>query len=182
MTLHRIRICKCGHEEALHDGNGCAYGHDSVHGRCECERFRSRKVLGKKRADPTPQPTTAIGALKAAAEFLALAIGILEKEAPKKVEKQEKAPRHLKDRGERPMVAGNLRAGPRKILIAIAQDPKGATRAQISVLTGFKRSTRDAYLHRLRSAGHVKHDASLGCFYATNEGVRMKKKSHEVKK
>ena len=48
MTIRRIRICRCGHEEAEHDGNGCHYGNQTTHGGCDCDRFRSRKVLGKK--------------------------------------------------------------------------------------------------------------------------------------
>lgn len=48
-----------------------------------------------------------------------------------------------------------LGRGERKILIAIAQHPEGCTRSQITVLTGYKRSSRDTYLQRLLSAGLV---------------------------
>ena len=37
----------------------------------------------------------------------------------------------------------------RQVLIAVAQYPEGVEREQLSVLTGYKRSTRDAYLQRL---------------------------------
>jgi hypothetical protein len=38
---------------------------------------------------------------------------------------------------------------------AIAQYPGGATREQLSVLTGYKRSSRDAYIQRLKDRGFV---------------------------
>lgn len=43
----------------------------------------------------------------------------------------------------------------RRILIAVAERSLGATRQQLTVLTGYKRSSRDTYLQRLRAAGHV---------------------------
>jgi hypothetical protein len=42
--------------------------------------------------------------------------------------------------------------GELKVLTAIAQHQEGVTREQITVLTGYKRSSRDTYLHRLRAA------------------------------
>ena len=39
-----------------------------------------------------------------------------------------------------------------KILTAVAQHPGGVTREQLSVLTGYKRSSRDTYLLRLKAA------------------------------
>lgn len=44
---------------------------------------------------------------------------------------------------------GWLPPGERKCLIAAAQYPGGVTRQQMTILTGFKRSTRDAYIARL---------------------------------
>lgn len=44
---------------------------------------------------------------------------------------------------------GKLGKGERLILTAIAQHNGGVTREQLTVLTGYKRSTRDAYLQRL---------------------------------
>jgi uncharacterized protein len=40
-------------------------------------------------------------------------------------------------------------AGVREVLVAIAQHADGVTRTQITILTGYKRSTRDAYIQRL---------------------------------
>jgi uncharacterized protein len=50
---------------------------------------------------------------------------------------------------------GSLGAGARAVLIAVAQHEEGVTREQLTVLTGYKRSSRDTYLQRLRSAGLV---------------------------
>lgn len=56
-----------------------------------------------------------------------------------------------------------LGKGERAVLIAIAQHGEGVTRGQLTVLTGYKRSTRDAYLQRLTGAGLVdqRNDAIL---------------------
>ena len=58
----------------------------------------------------------------------------------------------------------SMRRGERKILIALAQHPEGCTREQITVLTGYKRSSRDTYLQRLLSGGLVeRHHGRLLC-------------------
>lgn len=59
--------------------------------------------------------------------------------------------------------------GERKILVAIAQYPEGAERDQLTVLTGYKRSSRDTYIQRLASARLVVVDGSS--ISVTNEGV-----------
>jgi hypothetical protein len=48
-----------------------------------------------------------------------------------------------------------LPKGEQLILCATAQYPEGAQRDQLTVLTGYKRSTRDAYIQRLREKGFV---------------------------
>lgn len=65
--------------------------------------------------------------------------------------------------------SGSLPEGEKKCLIAIAQNPSGATREQVSLLSGYKRSTRDAYIQRLEGKGYVYKDSSM--VYATNEGI-----------
>lgn len=55
-----------------------------------------------------------------------------------------------------------LGKGERTVLIAIAQYPEGAERDQLTVLTGYKRSTRDTYIQRLSLAG-----------FAVVEGARV---------
>jgi hypothetical protein len=48
-----------------------------------------------------------------------------------------------------------LPRGERQVLTAIAQHHDGVTREQLTVLTGYKRSTRDAYVQRAGERGHV---------------------------
>lgn len=66
------------------------------------------------------------------------------------------------------VAAVSLGRGERAVLTAIAQYPDGATREQVTILTGYKRSTRDAYIQRLSQAGYVNAD---GDPVATAEGV-----------
>ena len=65
----------------------------------------------------------------------------------------------------------DLPKGERAVLTAIAQNPEGAARDQISVLTGYKRQTRDAYILRLSAKGYVE-TAYGGLAKATSEGIR----------
>lgn len=51
--------------------------------------------------------------------------------------------------------ASPLGVGEFKILVAIAQHREGVTREQLGVLTGYRRSTRNTYLQRLRAAGLI---------------------------
>lgn len=46
-----------------------------------------------------------------------------------------------------------LPEGEAKLLTALIQYPDGLARSQLTVLTGYKRSSRDAYIHRLRTKG-----------------------------
>ena len=71
-------------------------------------------------------------------------------------------------------LAGNgagmkLPPGERAVLTAAAQYPDGVARDQLSVLTGYKRSSRDAYIQRLREKGYV--EVSGDSILATEEGV-----------
>jgi uncharacterized protein len=61
-------------------------------------------------------------------------------------------------------------AGERRVLTAIAQYPQGASRNQLTVLTGYKRSSRDTYISRLRAAGLVEIFGG-GSVVATNQGL-----------
>lgn len=62
-----------------------------------------------------------------------------------------------------------LPEGERIILTAAAQYPAGADREQLSVLAGYKRSTRDAYVARLMTRGYLQ--LAGGLVVATAEGV-----------
>lgn len=63
---------------------------------------------------------------------------------------------------------GDLPAGEEMILRALIQYPKGLQRSQLGVLTTYKRSTRDAYIARLREKGLV--DTNLAYVFATDAG------------
>ena len=62
-----------------------------------------------------------------------------------------------------------LPKGQRACLIAIAQHPGGVRRQQLTVLTGYKRSSRDAYVQRLRDRGYVAHEGDR--IVATRDGA-----------
>lgn len=64
---------------------------------------------------------------------------------------------------------GSIPLGERKILIACAQYPDGAARDQLTVLTSYKRSTRDAYIQRLGERGYVEMGGAG--VLATQEGI-----------
>lgn len=64
---------------------------------------------------------------------------------------------------------GALPKGERVVLTAIAQYPDGAEREQLTVLTGYKRSSRDSYIQRLGEKGYVENRS--GRVFATQAGV-----------
>lgn len=76
-----------------------------------------------------------------------------------------------RDGRERPAQPSDasLGKGERTMLIAIAQYPDGAERDQLTVLTGYKRSSRDTYIQRLSSAGLVAIEN--GKILATDAGI-----------
>ncbi len=85
----------------------------------------------------------------------ALEAAPLQMPAPKLELKKE--PPYRMGQSARPtsVDAGALGKGDRQILAAIAQYPEGATRQQLTVLTGYKRSTRDRYIQYLQAAGRI---------------------------
>lgn len=62
-----------------------------------------------------------------------------------------------------------LPPGERAILTACAQHPGGVTREQLTILSGYKKSSRDKFLQRLRQRGYVNGDGSE--IIATDLGV-----------
>lgn len=70
--------------------------------------------------------------------------------------------------------AGNgLPKGVARVLVAVGQYPGGVTREQLSVLTGYKKSSRDTYLKRLHGEGLVWIDAGHGGrFCITSSGIK----------
>jgi hypothetical protein len=63
----------------------------------------------------------------------------------------------------------SLPIGEARVLTAIAQHHDGVTREQLTVLTGYKRSTRDAYVQRLRERAALTFDRDR--ILATTAGV-----------
>lgn len=68
----------------------------------------------------------------------------------------------------KPITPG-LGVGGKRMLIAVAQYPNGATREQLTVLTGYKRSSRDTYIQRLAQRGFVTADRDR--VMATADGI-----------
>lgn len=63
----------------------------------------------------------------------------------------------------------HLPAGEKKVLIAIAQHPEGINRQHLTIITGYKRSSRDLYLQRLNQKGYI--DNSSDEIKATREAI-----------
>lgn len=69
-----------------------------------------------------------------------------------------------------------LGKGERALLVAIAQHSDGVVRDQLSVLTGYKRSSRDTYLQRLRARNLIVDGQTIT---ATPEGIAELGDGHE---
>lgn len=55
MTVHRVKMCSCTHEELWHPKGGpCLYGRETITGGCTCEAF-SRRRKRDVAASPAPQ-------------------------------------------------------------------------------------------------------------------------------
>ena len=65
----------------------------------------------------------------------------------------------------------SLGVGERKILTAAAQHQEGVTREQLTVMTGYKRSSRDTFLHRLKKVNAIEIQGDR--IFATSEGIDM---------
>lgn len=71
-----------------------------------------------------------------------------------------------------------LGAGPKKILAVIAQHEDGITRQHITIVSGYRRSTRDIYLQKLQQGNLVRQ--SQDKFYITDEGIAELGDDYEV--
>ncbi len=76
------------------------------------------------------------------------------------------APERAQQRGD-----GALPSGERRVLVAIAQNAAGITPEALSLLTGYKRRTRNDYVQRLSAAGYAERNARSGRIVATDVGV-----------
>ena len=72
----------------------------------------------------------------------------------------------------------NLPVGERRTLIAIAQTSSGVTRQQLSILTGYKKSTRDLYLQKLQARGLVERRDNRT--HASSAGVAALGRDYEA--
>lgn len=68
----------------------------------------------------------------------------------------------------RPASQDRIPDGERRVLTAITQHQGGVTREQLTVLTGYKRSSRDTYLQRLRAKDFIQDGPTI---VATSAGV-----------
>ncbi len=82
---------------------------------------------------------------------------------------QRPAPAAPRTNGHAPAGEAMLAKGERAVLIAIAQHPNGVTSEQLTVLTGYKKTTRDVYIRKLVERGEAAKNGGL--IVATAEGV-----------
>lgn len=61
-----------------------------------------------------------------------------------------------------------LPQGEKIILTAIAQNTDGASREQLTILTGYKKSSRDTYIQRLKQRGFITQEGSV--LFITDDG------------
>lgn len=97
--------------------------------------------------------------------------------SPEKTGRDGKSPCHSEEkqhRAEEPRRSvisrsSDLSVGEMRVLIAVAQHDEGLEREQLTVLTGYRRSSRDTFLQRLRAAGLVGRRGSA--YIVTEEGL-----------
>lgn len=73
---------------------------------------------------------------------------------PREVRERESTPRGKSD-PITPSKGGRMTPGEQMILTALIQYPKGLTREQLTVMTMYKRSSRDTYLAKLKVRGFI---------------------------
>lgn len=88
---------------------------------------------------------------------------------PARAQVAPRAPRRTSGESQPAGDIGRLPQGERIILEALIQYPEGLRREQLTVLTGYKRSSRDAYIQRLRERGYASTDSER--VTATDEGI-----------
>lgn len=73
------------------------------------------------------------------------------------------------DEAREPAELGKLNVGERKVLGAIAGDPEGVTRDHLTVLVGYKSTSRNEYIRRLKMRGLIEMDGER--ITATQAGI-----------
>ena len=115
-----------------------------------------RKTLGKMRIVQEAVQTGLIGYQQSIEKLLIEFRKVQNAQTPQKYLPAPAKPVPIQQVAKTVSTSGNgdipsFGTGELKVLTAIAQHQEGVTREQITVLTGYKRSSRDTYLHRLRS-------------------------------
>jgi hypothetical protein len=164
MTIHRVPMCRCGHE--AHP--------DIVCPRCGCER-------STRRDSPIPSEagvsSDALAELRRLAHTIELAATVFRKNARALIDALDRHERRAPSRSNgqvvaalAPSAAAGLAVGLRMVLTALAQAwPGGLTRAALTILTGYKKTTRDLYVRQLRSLDLLRDD-EVGYLYVTPKG------------
>lgn len=118
---------------------------------------------------------TAVAGLKNMAQFLENTVESQQQERPEPV-KRPILPRPAMQSGTKDHEwktresSSDLPPGERAILNCAAQNHDGATKAEIGLVTGYKRSSRDTYISRLLPKGYVEIQGDRVC--ATKAGVK----------
>ena len=186
MTVHKVKMCGCGHEASWHkpEGKGaCVYGHGTTMGGCTCAGFGRRRRPDVPALLETAAPAAsslvdavnvAIGALIGLRDALAANGGpamlqvrafVTEAPAPRRA---PRVPKPAATKGD-----GQLRAGERRILEVVARHhPTRLTRTQLATLAGFSPTggTYQTYLSTLRRNEFVEEDRAG--LLVTNAGIR----------
>jgi hypothetical protein len=95
--------------------------------------------------------------------------GVLTNASTHRAKSPEAAPAYNPGSSASADRTGDLPRGEAAILSALIQFPDGLQRTQLTVLTGYKRSSRDAYIQRLREKGYV--EARGDSVQATEDGI-----------
>lgn len=150
----------------------------------EREREKCRGIVNRLRAamffwntqleEVTQKASNAVQAVgRFGDEFFDEIAADIEKTKAGVAQSEERLPRKQRVVGSTPSVStisdGNLGKGERIVLTAVAQYQDGADREMLTILTGYKRSTRDAYLQRLREKGLIVVDGDRSI--ATEGGI-----------
>lgn len=193
MPVRRSRVCGCGHGEehhTLHGGKAsgaCQYGTGTPFGKCECGAFHRRSPKSNGASVPTLRDPHAAAlnalrdtklALRDAQHAVERALVALTQAAPKlravpDYDFEDEPIPAPPPKHPRPAMRtrDGLMKGEQRILIAIAQHPKGVTREQLTVLTGYRKTSRDTYLGRLHRRGLVVGAIDSARHLVTREGL-----------
>lgn len=109
------------------------------------------------------------------------ALGAIRPNEPTLAAMPVRKPVNAPQQAPRPVAATGpgeaLPAGEKLCLIACAQRSNGATRSQVTIDTGYKRATRDAYILRLKGRGYVDQNGER--VIATADGIAALGSSYE---